>query len=179
MVLGLALVACSSSDALGTVILPDVGPTYQTASGTDAEMSLDTAAQATITPRRQTASALTGAGYRDGWSHVWTNPQKAQITILLFEFDGNTGPASFMRFVQGYLGSQPSAYVSSDAAISGGVDYVLNGTLVNGGNVFCQGVFFAVAQRAFEVRTCAPTPGDITLAHRLAVQQRDRARPVP
>ena len=153
------------------LVLPSVGAGFLTAPNTDAAMDLDTAAKATVTPQSETGTQLARAGYASGWSHVWTDSASDQVAILAFVFTQGGKPTMFTAYVRSYLGSLSSAFAVSDGVIPEAFDYVLNGTVLGGTSVFCQGVFFALSSAAVEVRTCEHAPSGEAQVEQLAATE--------
>lgn len=155
------------------ILLP--GPPPGFASKIDSGLTLQTASAATPAQPGATQQALSSGGYSAGQERIWLKGSE-YVTAIVLQFSTEVDAANFVRFELTQIGSSPAATESSYSAIPGAGAFSLYGLTRKGSTQsFCQGVWFAAAQNAFELMDCAGAPRYPDLVDKLAQQQYARA----
>lgn len=137
-------------------------------------LAVDQAAQSTPAAPSQTRAVLDSSGYEDGYERVWTN-DSGFVTVSGYTFGNTAGASSLVSFERSQLEGSLGGVVNDVASIPGGWSYVLfSSTRAQSRDVFCQGVWFAAASRAFAVTTCGATPNSEVPAIQIATTQYER-----
>ena len=171
----------NSDTSLHTVALaPESAPSgYSPQSiGDGGYLSTSDAAAATPAEPSQVQPFL-GTGWRGAFERVWTSGSD-YIDDIVFSFDSADLTARFLKMETGALSANSANYTYALPSIPGSTAFILyTQTRAQSRNVFCSGVWFAQASRAFEVLTCGGTPQGGNTALDLAVQQYQRAGGTP
>lgn len=103
---------------------------------------------------------------------MWTHGHDF-ASAFVFRLERPLGPTELVDFEIGQLRDQVTAYVFSVPGLPGAEGYIFNGEARSGHRtLFCQGVWFARGQLAFNDNTCsAVRPGDIGPVTALAQAQ--------
>lgn len=162
---------------MSDVVLERVGSGYELvdppASG---PMDRDAAVTATIADAGAKSGLLERSGYLEGYSRVWTK-RDDYVTILVYDFSGERGSRALVSFELKQLARTAGSVPFKVDEIPNARGYILSAVeRADGDPLFCQGVWFPVATRAFAVNTCGKQPNAATLAVDLAVRQWRRAR---
>jgi hypothetical protein len=175
-----ALSACgesSTGQSLGSLVLsaPPAGYTAQPVAGADGVMSIDDASRATPADPASVRAFLQSTAWRGTIARVWVHGQDYAEDIG-FAFATAAEAQRFAQLEVGALQSSATNYVYPFAQVPRGEAFILfSQTRVGGRNVFCNGVWFAFSENAFEVLTCGAVPQDGQLAASLAISQLQRA----
>lgn len=176
----LALAGCSSSTEdpghpLASVLLPSAPDGYETVDGASGPMDIETASTASAADPTSKRALLGRSGYQDGYSRVFRDEEK-YIVALAHEFSSRRGAARLVDFEIKQISEKIGTALFTVKEIEGAEGYILSGVKRKGlTGVFCQGVWFPLGPRAFEVATCGPQPDSAAAARALAIEQHERA----
>ncbi|MFN2464227.1 MAG: hypothetical protein ABR573_10045 [Candidatus Dormibacteria bacterium] len=118
-------------------------------------VDLETAANATEAPPDAARAELKNTTFRAGFERLW-GQGKQYVGDLVLEFDHPVEARAFVDYEVAFLKRQPIASVYADRVIPGATDFILNGSTRTHPNVFCQGAWFALENRAFNLYHCDP-----------------------
>lgn len=156
----LALAGCGDRSArdesLGRVVDASLGAETSRVSSATGPMDLALAAKATAVPAPMLRKFLRGAGFRAGFSRVWSSP--GELTSALdYRFAAHSSATAFVSFVADRLATSAYHQPLPDPALAGSRGFSLV-SRVRGATRFCVGEIFAVGVDALVVTRCAPYP---------------------
>ena len=179
----IAAVSCgesSTSQSLAQVVLSGPPPGYAAEPlGDNGNLSLDQASAATPADPPAVQGYLQSHAWRGAYGRVWTSGSD-YAEVLGYAFAAAAQAQGFVNLQVSQLQSSPANEVYPLAEVPGAEAFILySQTRVGNRDVFCNGVWFAVRERSFEVLTCGATPGSGSLAAQLAAQQLQQAGGTP
>ena len=167
--------ACGQSDtgqSLSNLVLSQApaGYTNQPIGG-GGTMSIDDAASATPADPGAVRSFLQTSTWNGAFARVWVRGTD-YAEDLGYGFASSADALRFARLEVSALQAATGNYVYPLAQVPAAQAFIIySQTRVGGHNVFCNGVWFPVQTRVFELLTCGSMPQDGQLAAKLAVAQ--------
>jgi hypothetical protein len=178
-----AVVACAGG---GGDTVPGVGDLLPSTPGaglpaallTQQHLDVGEAASALPTDSTATSAELSSHGYREGYIRIWgSRSNYASMVVLSF---GNVAQAAAFRdFERGSLAAAVNTFVTPHAGIPGSFVFVITAPTKQGISsdpVFCNGVWFALQDYAFESLACGATPAWATKVEQVAQAAYRQAR---
>lgn len=178
-----ALVACSGGggDAGPGVsgLLPSTpGAGLPSSVVTQEQLDAGEAASALPSDSGATSAELSSHGYRDGYIRIWGSPSN-YATMAVLSFGNVSEAAAFRDFERTSMAAGVNTYVTAHPGIPGSFVFVITAATkqaVSGDPVFCNGVWFALADYAFESLACGATPAWATQVEQVAQAEYRKAR---
>lgn len=141
---------------------------------------LDAGGAASALPSDSTATAaeLSSKGFRGGYIRIWgTRSNYATMVVLSF---GNVAQAAgFRDFERAATAAGANTYVTAHAGIPASFVFAITAPTkqtVSSDPVFCNGVWFALQDYAFESLACGATPAWATQVEQVAEAEYRRAK---
>jgi hypothetical protein len=177
------LAACAGGPADGGPGLSDLLPATPGAGlpGTlVTQQNLDASEAASALPSDSTATAgeLASHGFREGYIRIW-GTRSNYATMAVLSFDGVAQASAFRDFERAGMAAGVNTYVAAHAGIPGSFVFVITSPTKqapSGDPVFCNGVWFALQDYAFESLACGATPAWATQVEQVAQAEYARAR---
>lgn len=178
-----ALVGCTPGPGDQGPGLPDLLPSAPGSglpSSLLTQQDLDEGEAASALPSSSTATAdeLGSHGYRDGYVRIWGS-RSNYATMVVLSFDTGAQAAAFREFERTSMSAGSNTYVSAHAGIPNSFVFVITAPTkqaVSADPVFCNGVWFALQDYAFESLACGATPAWATRVEQVAQGEYARAR---
>jgi hypothetical protein len=164
--------AVQPASGLGEVLVDQAPPGYVLDPAASGSLTEGEAAAATTADPGQLRHVLDDAGFSGAESRVWTHGEDF-ASAFAFRLTRPFGPTEVVDFEISSLRQQVTAYVFPIPSVTGAQGYIFNGEARAGHRtLFCQGVWFARGEWAFNDNTCsAIRPGDIEAATTMAQGQ--------
>lgn len=127
---------------------------------TQERLDVGEAASALPSDSAATSGELTRDGFREGYARIWGS-RSNYATMVVLSFGNVAQAAAFRDFERGSMSTAVNTYVSSHAAIPGSFVFVITSPTkqaLSADPVFCNGVWFALQDYAFESLVCGATP---------------------
>ena len=178
VMLGLALTGCDSgaTSSLASVALSAAPPGYSAQPvGDNGALSVDDASSASPADPTSVRNFLNNSTFQGGFERVWTHGDDF-ITDLIYQFGDGATAVRFMTLETEQIKSFKGDYTYPAPQLGNGQGFVLYSTTRSGDkSVFCNGVWFTVSNRAFQLLDCSVNPGGATRVLELAAQQYQQA----
>lgn len=135
-------------------------------------LDVDAAAQATPLGAATVHTSLDAHHFQGGYGRVW-GVRPTFVTALVLQFTTAADATAFVAEMRTGIGGGGNTFVAAHPAISGSFVFVLDGSSGAGGSTpqYCNGVWFARAQRAYESLVCGASPQWATEAEALAARE--------
>lgn len=178
-----AVVACTAGPAdqgpgVSDLLPSSPGAGLPSSVLTEQDLDVDGAASALPSDSTSTGAELRSHGYRSGYIRIWGS-RSNYATMLVLAF-GNVAQAyGFRDFERSSLAAGTNTYVTAHAAIPASFVFAITAATkqnVSADPVFCNGVWFALQDYAFESLACGATPAWATQVERVAQAEYARAK---
>lgn len=145
---------------------------------TEQRLDADGAASALPSDSAATSAELSSHGFREGYVRIWgTRSDYATMAVLSF---GTVAQAkAFRDFERSSIAAGVNTYVTAHAGIPGSFVFVITAPTkqaISSDPVFCNGVWFALQDYAFESLACGATPAWATQVERVAQSEYTKAK---
>jgi hypothetical protein len=178
-----AVVACSDGgggDAPGVSDLLPAAPGAGLPAAVVTEEHLDTGEAASALPSDSTATAaeLSSHGFHEGYIRIWGS-RSNYATMAVLSFGNVAQAAAFRDFERDSMAAAVNTYVTSHAGIPGSFVFVITAPTKQAASsdpVFCNGVWFALQDYAFESLACGATPAWATRVEQVAQAEYEHAK---
>lgn len=145
---------------------------------TEEHLDAGEAASALPTDSTATSAELSSDGYREGYIRIWGS-RSNYATMAVLSFGNVTQAAAFLDFERRSISAGVNTYVTVHADIPGSFVFVITAPTKQATStdpVFCNGVWFALEDYAFESVACGATPAWATQVEQVAQAEYRQAK---
>ena len=170
-----AMVACAggpgdAGPGVADLLPPTPGAGLPAAVLAQEHLDVQETASALPSDSAATSAELSSHGYREGYIRIWGGHSN-YATMAVLSFGTVAEAAAFRDFERSSMAAGVNTYVTSHAAIPGSFVFAITAPTkqaVSSAPVFCNGVWFAVQDYAFESLACGATPAWATQVEQVA-----------
>jgi hypothetical protein len=145
---------------------------------TEQRLDVGEAASALPSDSSATSAELSSRGYREGYIRIWGS-RSNYATMVILSFGKPSQAAAFRDFERSSMSAGVNTYVTAHAGIPGSFVFVITAPTkqaISSDPVFCNGVWFALQDYAFESLACGGTPAWATRVEQVAQTEYEHAK---